>query len=299
MYFTQDDYKKIQDWLTRNSIKDTEFNEAIEPLNGNETITLVQNGHNVKASLQDFVSQLFLLGVSDFLNVSERFNEKYISLSEAIKLIPFKSRKTGQVITFLDENGEWKLYQFQGERVNQWNNTTLWIDLIKAISGEGNIVPDEEDITGVEQEDKTVLKFKDKAYNKDDYSGLGRVYLRKNITTVTDYESGCEITTNLLTQNMIGKENTIYIIQYDYNLNGQTIVIPENCVLEFDGGSLRNGTIKLSNTKVLPNGCNILNYITATITGNYDIGQCLYDTSINKPIWWTGSKWVDATGADV
>ncbi len=60
MFFTQDDYKKIQAWLTKNSIKDTEFNEAIEPLNGNETIALVQNGHNVKASLKDFISQLFL-----------------------------------------------------------------------------------------------------------------------------------------------------------------------------------------------------------------------------------------------
>lgn len=24
-----------------------------------------------------------------------------------------------------------------------------------------------------------------------------------------------------------------------------------------------------------------------------------FDTTINKPIWWNGSKWVDATGADV
>ena len=24
-----------------------------------------------------------------------------------------------------------------------------------------------------------------------------------------------------------------------------------------------------------------------------------FDTTLNKPIWWTGSKWVDATGADV
>ena len=28
-------------------------------------------------------------------------------------------------------------------------------------------------------------------------------------------------------------------------------------------------------------------------------GQQFFDTTINKPIWWTGSKWVDATGADV
>ena len=28
-------------------------------------------------------------------------------------------------------------------------------------------------------------------------------------------------------------------------------------------------------------------------------GQMFFDTTLNKPIWWTGSKWVDATGADV
>lgn len=248
MFFTQDDYKKIQAWLTKNSIKDTEFNEAIEPLNGNETIALVQNGHNVKASLKDFISQLFLLGVSDFLNVSERFNEKYISLSQAIALIPFRSRKIGQVITFLDENGEWKIYQFQGERVNQWNNTTLWIDLLQAISASVNIVPDEEDITGVVQGDRTILKFKDKDYNKDDYSGLGRVYLRKNVTIITDPSTGKTTSTNLLTQKMIGKENTIYIIQYDYNLNGQTIIVPEGCILKFEGGNISNGVIKGNGT---------------------------------------------------
>lgn len=29
------------------------------------------------------------------------------------------------------------------------------------------------------------------------------------------------------------------------------------------------------------------------------IGQSVFDKSLGKPKWWTGSKWVDATGADV
>lgn len=29
------------------------------------------------------------------------------------------------------------------------------------------------------------------------------------------------------------------------------------------------------------------------------VGQLYFDTTLNKPIYWTGSKWVDATGADV
>lgn len=243
MFFTQDDYKKIQAWLTKNSVKDTEFNEALMPFNGNETIAFVQDGHNAKASLKDFVAQLLLLGVSDFLNITEKYNESYISLSQAIKLIPFRSRKIGQVITFLNEEGKWKLYQFQGTSILQWNEESIWIDLIQSAASASNIVPDEEDVTGVTQGEATVIKFKDKIYNPDDYSGLGRVYLRKNIVTVEDHESGLEIETNLLSQEMLGKAHTVYIIQYDYNLNGQTITVPEGCVLQFEGGSINNGTI--------------------------------------------------------
>ncbi len=40
---------------------------------------------------------------------------------------------------------------------------------------------------------------------------------------------------NVLTQHMMSKSNTIYIIQYDYCLAGQTIEVPENCVLDFQG----------------------------------------------------------------
>ena len=29
------------------------------------------------------------------------------------------------------------------------------------------------------------------------------------------------------------------------------------------------------------------------------IGQTMFDTTLNKPIWWSGSNWVDATGAAV
>lgn len=91
-------------------------------------------------------------------------------------------------------------------------------------------LPDEEDITVT---DNQTLKLKDKEYAPKDYSGMGRVYLRKH------YVNGV----NTLTQHMMRKPNTIYIIQYDYCLAGQTIEVPENCVLDFQGGSLRNGTI--------------------------------------------------------
>lgn len=255
MFFTQEDYRKIEKWLLANSVKDTEFAGASLPLKGNETVAFVQDGKNVNVFLKDLIEQIFLLGVSDFLNVTDKYGESRISLTQAIQLIPYKSRKIGQVITFLDEDGEWKLFQFQGERVNQWNNATLWVDLIERIQGISII--DSEDITAtVDNLNQTSLTFADKNYNTTDYSGLGRVYLRKNIQRVQNPNTGIFYNTNLLTQQMISKENTIYIIQYDYNLNGQTITIPSGCVLLFEGGSISNGVVKFNNT-LLEGGINI------------------------------------------
>ena len=46
---------------------------------------------------------------------------------------------------------------------------------------------------------------------------------------------------NTLTQEMINQTNTKYIIKYNYTL-GENITIPENCILEFDGGNIVNST---------------------------------------------------------
>lgn len=104
----------------------------------------------------------------------------------------------------------------------------------------GDIVnnPDDEDLISEElAEGGKVLKLADKAYNASAFSGLGRVYLRKNVTD----------SKNILTQAMINNENTRYIIQYDYDLNGGTLEIPKGCTLDFqEGGSFHNGDIILS-----------------------------------------------------
>lgn len=250
MFFTQEDYRKIYNWIKVHSIKDSEFNDS-KPLDGMETITVVQQGHNVKFILQDFLEQLTLLNIPDFVNVTERYDLKYISLFEATKAIPYRSRKIGQVVTFLDEDGNWKIYQFRGEKKIQWNILTLWVDILGEIIDKGSIIPDEEDLTAVKEGDKTVVKFKDKAYNPDNFSGKGRVYLRKNITQVQDPTTHATKTVNLLTQSMISKENTIYIIQYDYNLNGQTITVPGGSTLLFKGGSISNGMINLNNCIII------------------------------------------------
>lgn len=72
----------------------------------------------------------------------------------------------------------------------------------------------------ITQGTKQVAKFKDKVYDPNNFSGKGRVYLRKNVAKVQDPNTKETKTINFLTQKMLGKEDTVYVIQYDYDLNG-------------------------------------------------------------------------------
>lgn len=146
-------------------------------------------------------------------------------------------------------------------------------------------LPDGEDLKTVDG----LLKFANKERNINNYSGLGRVYLRKNFVAGV----------NALTQSMIDKPYTIYVVQYDFDLKGENITIPDGCILDFRGGTIFNGNINLINTQVQPNGCVLDDYISANITGTFKAGQCVFDKALEKPKWWTGNKWVDATGAEV
>lgn len=296
--FTSNQIDEIRRKLQLGGIKDTQFPLA-DTLNGYETVALVQNGANVKFNIKELLEQLTLLGDLDFVNITEAYNERMITLLKAVQLIPYKARKIGQVVTFINEEGKWVIYQYQGSNLSQWNIADFWVDLLQKLAGLDTLI-DEEDLTITTKGEEKVIKFKDKAYKPKEFSGLGRVILRKNLVDFEDPKNRTTKRVNLLTQSMINKENTIYVIQYEYDLNSEEITIPEGCVLNFQGGSLSNGTIILNNTKIKPNGC-VLNdfFQNITIQGNFKVGQCIFDTTLNKPIWWTGDKWVDAIGADV
>lgn len=94
----------------------------------------------------------------------------------------------------------------------------------------------------------------------------------------------------------ITNTNYIYKIIGPINLGGTTLVVPAGCTLKFEGGSITNGTLTLTGTKVLPSGCNIADYITATIGGTYAEGQILYDPSLKKMKLWNGTAWVNLNG---
>ena len=197
------------------------------------------------------------------------------TLEGAIVQVPEDIRTAGLKVSFLNNSGLVETWEFAGgvfENIENWksNEDKLTdirdeaIDKIKdaesnAISnfssqrvtpdmlsestkqfinasggGTINNLADDEDLVSVDKgESLSVLKFADRAYNPDRFSGKGYKILRRNIIDGK----------NMLTQDMVNQPHTIYMIQYDFDLDGAQITIPENCILKFDGGSLSNGKL--------------------------------------------------------
>lgn len=101
----------------------------------------------------------------------------------------------------------------------------VWEDLV----GE-SLETNEEDLS---INDSGKLELSNRNYNPEVSSGKGYKILRKYIPN----------NVNILNQEMINEENTIYEIRYDFDLNNQEIIIPKGCILKFEGGSLSNGII--------------------------------------------------------
>ena len=132
-----------------------------------------------------------------------------------------------------------KVSEFVNRKVTPEMLSESTKQLIEA-SGGGTItnLADDEDIESVDDGTGTnVLKFKDRAYSPSTFSGKGYKILRKNIVDGK----------NLLTQDMINEENTRYIVQYDFDLNEETIKINNTSIIILDGGTFRNGIIECSN----------------------------------------------------
>lgn len=126
MFFTREDILKIQQALFKVSVKDSELPNA-EPVTPKDIISIVQNGKNKKIKIVDFLEQISL-GDKDIINISNKYDEHYISLSEAINLVPELQRKEGLFITFQDVNGNWQFYQFKGT-LEEFSEEDKWFNL--------------------------------------------------------------------------------------------------------------------------------------------------------------------------
>ena len=145
MFFTREDILKIQQALLQLGVKDSELPSA-EPVTYDDTLSIVQDGKNKQIRIEDFFNQISLWNREDFLNITDRYDEHYIMLLEAINLVPILQRKDGLVITFQDINGNWRIYQFKGN-ITEFLNEEKWFDFGTSTSF-GEIVATVDNSTG-------------------------------------------------------------------------------------------------------------------------------------------------------
>lgn len=135
---------------------------------------------------------------------------------------------------------------------------------------QNNILPDEEDLTLVEN----LIKFKNRIKDPNKHTGRGYKILR-----LCNPESP---TGNILQQSDMMDTNTIYEIRYDFDLNQQTIVIPINSILYINGGSLSNGKLTGNDTIII--NYNILNFDKIQFQGTFKIDSLFLSTTEEEEV---------------
>lgn len=159
-------------------------------------------------------------------------------------------------------------------------------DSLKAMIGTPKTVinhADGEDLT-VRNE---VLKFADRHYETTKNVERGYITIRRKYKTVI--RDNNEVRINILNQDMINEENTIYEVRYVFDLNGQVINVPSNCIIFFNGGKFINGTVNLNGAKLGSVGGYAQDCIE-TIGDGIAAGTTRWTTD-GYIEWWDGTKW--------
>lgn len=145
------------------------------------------------------------------------------------------------------------IQNFSEQRVTPGMLSPETIQIINA-SGGGTInnLPDGETLAEIEMaEGLKAIGIP----NRQPDTNLGYVILKKNKSLIEQ----------------ITEANTIYEVRYAYDLGGETLTMPENCVLKFEGGIISNGTIDGSHTKIEAN-CGVKIFDRAiSFSGSWDI----------------------------
>lgn len=149
--------------------------------------------------------------------------------------LPVIEEAKNEAIDNIKQNEQSAINNFNAQKVTPSMLSKSTKQLIEA-SGGGTItnLADDEDIQSVDDGiGNNVLKLADRSYNAKNFSGKGYKILRKNIVNGKNILNSSEI-----------YSNSIFEIRYDFDLNGQTIILPENTILKFNGGKLFNGKIR-------------------------------------------------------
>lgn len=211
----------------------------------------------------------------------------YVSSKAATRLqVPMKNRRRGIWLSYIDYAGTLTVEYYNDNNLddNHWQDSSYWLPYNTAefqpasvgLSALAQEVFDwiNSQITAavklnpedLQKNSSGQIEEANRAYDTSTFSGLGYRILRKNIQS----------NKNILTQSMINMPNNVYKIRYDFDLNGATINLPADSVLQFVGGSIKNGTLNGNNT-VIEADSNAVIFDSVVIEGTWNVGH-IYDS---------------------
>ena len=211
----------------------------------------------------------------------------YVGSKAATRLqVPMKNRRRGIWLSYIDYAGTLTVEYYNDNNLddNHWQDSSYWLPYNTAKfqpASVGLSALAQEVFDWINSQITTAVKLNpedlqknssgqieeaNRAYDTSTFSGLGYRILRKNIQS----------NKNILTQSMINMPNNVYKIRYDFDLNGATINLPANSVLQFVGGSIKNGTLNGNNT-VIEADSNAVIFDSVVIEGTWNV-EHIYDS---------------------
>lgn len=211
----------------------------------------------------------------------------YMGSKAATRLqVPMKNRRRGIWLSYIDYAGTLTVEYYNDNNLddNHWQDSSYWLPYNTAEfqpASVGLSALAQEVFDWINSQITTAVKLNpedlqknssgqieeaNRAYDTSTFSGLGYRILRKNIQS----------NKNVLTQSMINMPNNVYKIRYDFDLNGATINLPANSVLQFVGGSIKNGTLNGNNT-VIEADSNAVIFDSVVIEGTWNV-EHIYDS---------------------
>lgn len=235
-------------------------NEKMNLLGDNCVDAVVNGGGPYTPITQRYQTKVLTPCVIDGVNV---LTQKDVNFKNTKYVIKYDFDIRGEEITIpagciIEFDGGSICSGTYGDGVINFNDTTLSFygsldDVFKDVELRGEYTVDVPGQANFAEVAETANALADKTNNTD---GMGKIYLKKNKPI---YEQ-------------MKQPNTIYVIQYDFDLGGKELVVPENCVLEFDGGMLKNGSVVGNNTAIRADLVQIFD-VNVEIKGKWNIKE--------------------------
>lgn len=143
------------------------------------------------------------------------------------------------------------VYRITANIADQTSQTSKWSTRMWSLTDNNNVVlncykPNNENFSGSNRKETVIINVE-----QDGILWVNTIIYNGGVHIVKKLEDTSEqVTINCLEQSDFTEENTVYIVQYDYNCNQRTIRLPKNSVLYFAGGSIKNSCLNGNKTSI-------------------------------------------------